>query len=168
MPIGGGDIVTADQYEADTEKVIARGRRVTSSAASTTSAVAILRLDDVPLRAGYYYEIRTNALGVRSTVANDAGRAFIVYTTDGSTPTTASPELPGSRVESTVAAANRSEHVTINAQYPAASVETLSILLCVARTAGTGNVTIVSDATNTIDLSIVSLGEDPGDSGVDL
>lgn len=165
---GAGEIITADDYNADTEKVIARGRRITSSSASSgTTAVGVLRLDDKPIRGGYLYEIKTNALALQISDANDPVKAQIHYTTDGSTPTTSSPILPGGTTQSVPELTTQSDNTAILAWYAPGSDETLSLLLAVRATIA-GNGSIFADATNTIELVVENKGLDPGDTGVDI
>jgi hypothetical protein len=168
MPIGAGEIVTADQYNRDTEKIIARGRRLTTSGGSTGTAVAVLRLDDVPIAGGYLYGIRTSPRALLCTSTGASCRAQIHYTTDGTTPTTSSTVLPGAVTQSISGAVSQSTNSPILGLYAPGSAETLSLLLSVIRSAGAGTVTIFADATNTMDLWIENMGIDPGDTGVDL
>lgn len=168
MPIGAGEIVTADQYNRDTEKILNRGRRLTTSGGSTGTAVAVLRLDDIPIVGGYLYGIRTSPLALQCTSTGASCRAQIHYTTDGTTPTTSSTVMPGAVTQSISGAVSQSTNSPILGLYSPGSDETLSLLLSVIRSAGAGTVTIFADATNTIDMWVEQLGLDPGDTGVDL
>lgn len=168
MAFTGGEDVTADKLNRATEKVIARGRRTTTSGNSTGSSVAILRLDDVAVRAGYLYVIRTNSLAISTSVANNTVRAEIRYTTDGSTPSTSSTIIPGGVTQQVPESTTQSDNSSIHCLYAPGSDETLSLLLCVTRTTGSGNGFIFADATNVIEMWIEQGGEDPGDTGVDL
>jgi hypothetical protein len=171
MALAAGEIVTADQYNRDTEKIVNRARRVTTSGNATTTGVAtaVLRLDDTTIAGGYLYGIRTSSLALQASAVGTYCRAQIHYTTDGSTPTTSSSVLPGAVTQTISAVVSQSINSPILGLYSPGSDEVLSLLLSIVRTGGTaGNVTIFADATNTIDMWIENLGLDPGDSGVDL
>jgi hypothetical protein len=168
MAFTAGEVVTADKLNRATEKIIARGRRTTTSSNSTGTAVAILRLDDIAIRGGYLYAIRTNALALSTSVANNTIRAQIHYTTDGSTPTTSSSILPGGVTQQVPESTTQSDNSSIMALYAPGSDETLSLLLSVNRSTGSGNGFIFADSTNVMDMWVEQIGLDPGDSGVDL
>lgn len=168
MAFVGGEDVTADKLNRATEKIIARGRRTTTSGGSTGATIEVLRLDDIPIRAGYLYAICTNSLALQSTAANNTVRAEIRYTTDGSTPVAATTVIPGGATQQSPSVAGQSDNSAILALYAPGSNETLSLLLTVRRTTGAGTATIFADATNTIEMWVEQKGEDPGDTGVDL
>lgn len=46
--------------------------------------------------------------------------------------------------------------------------QTVSILLWHQRLAGTGNITPVVTGSTTIDIEVIDLGPDPGDTGIDI
>lgn len=168
MAFAAGEIVTADKLNLATEKCKARGRRITTSSSSAgTTAVGVLRLDDIPIEGGYLYAIRTNALALQISTANNPVKAQIHYTTDGSTPTTSSTILPGGTTQSVPELTTQSDNTAILALYAPGSDETLSLLLAVRATIA-GNGSIFADATNTIEMWIENLGLDPGDTGVDI
>lgn len=144
-----------------------RARR-TSNSTTTTTETGVLRLDDIPILAGRCYEIKSSPLGLDSSVTNDETIAQIRYTTDASTPTTSSTVLPGSRVQTRQTDANVAEHKVICTTYTPAADETLSLLLCVARLAGTGNHSITPDTSGITEFTVVDIGVDPGDTGVDI
>lgn len=167
MPVLAGDTATAAQWNLDTlgGTLIARGRRETNST-TTTSEVGVLRLDDIPILAGRTYIIDTSSLSMDGNTANDILRATIRYTTDGTTPTTSSTIL----VLAQELQANASFSVFCNprASYTPAGNETLSLLLTVARATGAGTVGMVGSATNPIELFVIDMGEDVGDTGTDI
>lgn len=160
--------VTAATYNTDIQKIVARGRRVTTTSNSTGTAVGVMRIDDVAIKGGYVYAVCTNSLALSTSVANNTIRAFVTYTTDGSTPTTSSSTLPGGATQQVPESTSQSDNSAIFALYPCGTDETLSLLLCVNRTTGSGNGFIFADATNIIDLWLINLGPDPGDTGVDI
>jgi hypothetical protein len=145
--------------------VIARGRRLTTSS-TTTTEIGVLRIDDIPITGGRGYKISTSCISMQTTVANDIVIANVRYTTDGSTPTTASTALGGVGVVVTNPAFGMA-HPFIGYYYPTAD-ETLSVLLTVTRASGTGNVSLGASATQPIDLFVEDAGVDSGDVGVDI
>lgn len=153
-------------YVDDTRTgVIARGERTTSSS-TTTSEVAVLRLDDVVVKAGHLITVWTSDLALTSTVANDVVAARLRYTTDGSAATTSSTILgEGAALQPATIA----QRLPVIIKYVPPTDQSLSILLSVARIGGTGNASLAI-ATNvpTIDLIVSDHGIDPGDTGVDL
>ena len=167
MPFLAGQTVTAADLNLATQKVIARGRRVTTSA-GTTTIVGIMRLDDKPVLAGRTYKISAGPIQLDSSVANDHIRGLIKYTTDGSTPTTASATLPGAVTEGQQDNIAFGETRTIETTYTPAADETLSLLLCVQRINGTGTVTLVGSADFDFEMKIENAGEDVGDTGTDI
>ena len=169
MPFTAGQKLTAAALNAATQKSAGLGRRITTSPLSASTAdVAVLRCDDYPLLAGHRYRIFSSPLALDSSAANDEIQARIRYTTDGSTPTTASPILPGSSVALRQVDPSVPEHRTIVTTYAPAADELISMLLCVRRIAGAGNASIFADGTDIIEISVDHIGEDPGDTGTDL
>ena len=145
--------------------IIARGNRTTSST-TTTTEVGVLRLDDIPIYTGRTYRIWTTPLQLDTSVANDVIRANLRITTDGSTPSTSSTVLTWAQSRADDAT-NPYTHV-ISVDYSPAADELLSILLTVARTSGTGNVSILAASTAPINLVVEDIGTDPTDTGTDI
>lgn len=163
-----GEPITAATLNLATEKIVARGRRVTASTTTTTEQ-SVMRIDDAQLYAGYLYRVVLNETGIDSSVANDVIRAIIRYTTDGSTPTTASTTLTiGQELQ-----VNASQQATISCSAfyaPGASDVQFSALLTVARTTGTGSVGMLAGggAPGPIDFYIENMGLDVGDTATEL
>lgn len=150
-------------------RAVARGRRIiTSTVVTSTTDIGVLRNDAIAVTSGTLYVIASTPLALDSSVANDEIGARIRYTTTGVAATTASTILPGSQVAFRQVDINVPEPKMIFTTYTPSVNETLSLLLCVRRIAGTGNATIFADGTDIIQLLIFSLGTDPGDSGVDI
>jgi len=150
-------------------RCIGRARRISSSSiANSATLVPVLRLDDIPMTGQRAYDIKTSTLLLDASVANDVGRIVLTYTTDGSTPTISSSVLPGgeyTKVLPNIAVAEGSPLITT---YVPAADETFSLLMSVARFSGTGNIIILGSATVILEMKIVDMGEDVGDTGVDL
>jgi hypothetical protein len=164
MGFDAGDIPSAEDWALATRRAIARGRR-TSNSSGTTTEVGVIRLDDVQLKADRLYAIEVCNIILASTVTTDTVAVNVRCTTDGSTPTTASTNLGFVRAD----ADSPGTSLSLTRFYPAAADDLLSILVTVARAAGTGSVSITANGTvNPLDVVIWDLGDDPGDTGVDI
>lgn len=144
----------------------ARGNRTTSST-TTTTEVGVLRIDDVPMYAGRAYKIWTSPLVLDTSVNADIARGALRHTTDGSTPTTSSTLMDAGGQGGMASAANGETRI-IQIVYVPAADELFSVLLTVSRIAGTGNISIVGAAGFHINVYIEDIGQDPGDTGVDI
>lgn len=149
-------------------RCIARGKRVTNSTGTTTEQ-GVLRLDGVPVKTGRLYRIYTNFISVDSSVANDVISGKLRYTTDGTNATTSSTLL--SSTQHLQANATAGEHILVDEDYTPGSDVNLSILLTCSRAVGSGTVAFLGGSTGNpppISLYVVDMGEDPGDTGVDI
>ncbi len=159
---------TVEELNLAAQRIVARGRRITNSS-TTTTEIGVLRLDDIPLKGGRLYWVGTNSVGVDTGNTGDTARLNLRYTTDGSTPSTSSTVLTMGQAKPVDIAVAESIHV--DALYAPGSDETFSVLLSVQRAAGSGaavGVTAGTGQPGPIDLYIVDLGEDPGDTGTDI
>lgn len=159
-----GAIADPGQYNIDIKKLVARARRETTST-TTTTEIAVMRLDSVPVKAGRHYRICTSPLHLLSTVNTDAITARIRYTTDGSTPTTSSTQMGQLTVTRSQAV---SDSASMILEHTPASDQELSLLLTVGRTIGTGNVSMEGGATFPIILWVDDMGPDTGNVGINL
>jgi hypothetical protein len=151
-------------------RCIGRARRITnSSSTSGTALLPVLELDDIPIFANRLYGIVTAPLFLDGSVASDVGQAWITFTTDGSTPVIGSTPLPGGVAQTIIPNISFGESVLIATTYTPSTDQTLSLLLCIARGTGTGVITLQANGSSTIaEVRVMDLGEDPGDTGVDL
>lgn len=166
MAVNAGQKLTAATYNTDVlgGTVIKRGARTTNSS-TTTTEVGVLRVDGAATKAGRLYAVTTNVVGVDTSVANDGGRLNLHYATGGSAATTSSTVLD--LAQQLIPNAAHSEHFSASATYaPGGSDQTLSVLLCVARSTGSGSVGVLADPTFPCELLIWDVGEDPGNTGV--
>lgn len=155
-----GQRLTAAALNARGVKVWSR--RDTLSSTTTTTVLAVRRIDDIPAFAGRHYEIRCG-LNAASTVATDNMRCEIRYTTDGSTPTTSSPVLYDGQLYCI------SGRWTIFTVYVPAVDETLSFLICIVRDTGSGNVRYFADSSRAaINLVMDTMDVSPGNVGTNL
>lgn len=166
--LAAGQVLTATTFNNKVRRRIARARRTTTSSSSSGSLVAVLRLDDKPVLAGINYEI-TASVHADGDTADLCFRTEIRYTTDGSTPTTASPVLPGSGTDESQRNASFGTSQYICTDYTPAGDESLSLLLCIIRLTAAGAVGLQADGTTYLTMMYLdSMGDDPGDTGTDL
>ena len=145
--------------------VIIRGTRTTNSSV-TTSEIGVLRLDNVPVFAGRLYEIAANNIEVDSTVNNDGIRGTIRYTTNGTQADTTSTTLTISQAVQVNAA--HGEHISVSGFYVPTDNQLLSIILTVARSTGSGSVSMLAGTglPGAIDLIVEDHGPDSGNRGI--
>jgi len=148
-------------------RIVKRGRRITATA-TTTTILGVLRVDSIAVVAGRAYGIHTSGLAIDGATAAAIGRAEVRHTTDGSVPGTGSALLPGAWTRDQTSNTIDGTIQAINGFYFPSTSHTLRILLCIASGAGAVAVQILGDATFPIDLVVTDMGEDPGDSGVDI
>lgn len=148
-------------------RIVGRHRRTTNST-GTTSEVSVVRIDGMQVFAGHAYRVKLASAIFVSTVANDIVRAPVYYTTNGTSATT------GSTLMGIIAQTDVENTSWVPVQpgellYVPASTHLLSVLLTVARAAGTGTVSITAvSPNNPLDFYVEDLGTDPGDTGVNL
>lgn len=159
-----GAVADPGQYNTDIKRLIARHRRESNSS-TTTTEIAVMVVDGIACKSGRHYRISTSPLHLSSSVNTDAITARIRYTTDGSTATTASTQLGQMTVDRDQAA---SESAPIILELNPASDQTVSLVLTVGRTIGTGNVSIEGNSIYPVCLWVDDMGPDVGDTGIDL
>lgn len=143
--------------------VLARGRRTSATGTITTTETLVIRLDNIPVKAGRLYRISTSNINMDTTVANDIGTCRIRISTAGSA-TTASTQI--ANIRQTIDDATNSNIVNLDTFYAPASDATLSVLLSAIRQAGSGNLVVFCSGTDILDLVVTDYGPDPGDTGV--
>lgn len=155
--------------EVGSQAIIARGRRLTSSGTFTTTETPYFRLDNIPVRAGKLYRVNTSNINLNSTVVNDVARANVrvAYSaTTGTFATIASPLI--GLMRNTIDTLSQTNTIPINTFYVSPSDGYISLLISAVRTAGSGNITFYSSATEWFDMTVELSGTDPGDTGVSL
>lgn len=155
-----GNASSITTLQNNRERILAWGRR-TSSSSSTTTTVGVIRLDGIALTGGRLYRV-TYVTHPSSTVGTDTIRTEVRFTTNNTAATTASPVMFNSQVYDTP---NAETHMTL---YAPSVNETLSVLLCVTRFAGSGNVLAFADSDRGTDITVEDLGTSVGDTGVDI
>lgn len=169
MAFTAGQILTASALNTATRKRIGRARRITNSTSSTsTTALSVLRLDDIPIKALKNYEIKW-ACHVSFATPGDIGVVQLHYTTDGSTPTSSSSVLPGSNSENHTQTSSQYDGLTMVTDYTPAADQTLSLLMTYRHLSGTGAMVLQGNGVQYLTAIYVDdMGDDPGDTGVDL
>lgn len=167
MSFLAGQTLTAAALNLATKKILARGRRTTASTGTTTE-VGVIRLDDIPIVGGRLYEISSSTVTPDTGTNGDMTNVRIRYTTDGSTPSTSSTVLPGAIGQVRLDDASNGEALVVKTFYAPASDETLSLLLTVGRSSGSGTITLFADGVFETHLVVKDVGVDPGDTGTDI
>jgi hypothetical protein len=144
--------------------VIARGNRQTNSTAASAET-GVIRLDNIPMASGRVYWIGTNGLSIDTTVSNDIARILLRINTAG-VATTGSTNIWLGQVR--LADNGAAEQVAAGVLYQPAGAVTASVLLSHTRAGGTGNIQVMGSSVLPVDLWVVDLGEDPGDTGTDI
>lgn len=148
-------------------RTIKRGRRVTATGNITTTETGVLRVDDIPVFADRAYMIKTSNVNLDASVANDIADARVRVTQNaapGTAATTSSTQIGHFR--NTIDDAAQSNVNDITAFYFPSSDGYLSVLLTAQRVTGTGNIVVFCSSVEILDLVIMDIGEDPGDTGV--
>jgi hypothetical protein len=148
--------------------IIAWGYRTTASTVNGTATdIGVIRLDNVAVVSGRSYSIRTNSLNPLSTVGTDNVRCQVRYRTDGTPAGITDTALPGGQGYSAGNGGNWPT-LTFDIQYIPSGNQTLSLLLCVARQAGSGSVNLFADGTRVTELKVMDCGIDVGNTAVNL
>lgn len=146
-------------------QIIAHGQRDTSSASSSTTELGVVRFD-IPVVNGCMYWLASNSICLASSASGDTIRGTFRYTIDGSVPTITSPILTSTALTQT---AFTQEAAPILGKYIATFTGSLRVLLTVARTGGTGSISMIVTGNNpSIDVMAESKGIAPADTGVDI
>ena len=154
-------------YASDPMRVVARGRRITSTASITTTETGVLRVDNIPVFDSKGYRILTSNINLDTSVNNDAADLRIRVAqavTPGTAATIASTQIAHFR--NTIDDLAFSNVLPISGYYWPSADGYLSVLLSCQRVAGTGNIVVFCSAVELLDLVIEELGTDPGDTGV--
>jgi hypothetical protein len=164
MTVFGGDVI----YASDLNKLgtVARAVRTTAKTPITTEA-GYLRIDDIPVKAGFHYRVITSNLTLDSTVDGEVGAArvrVVQSASPGTAATTSSTQIGMMRDYQD---ANAQAALTpLVADYFAASDGYLSVLLTAQRVTALGTFQVFASATEPCNLIVECVGTDPGDTGV--
>lgn len=146
--------------------VARRGRRITSTVASGAET-GVLRIDNIPIKAGWLYWAGSGPVLLDVSAAGDHCKLELRYATGGAVATTASTSLTQAQID--IADAANGDSVSVGAFLPVQVADTfLSLILTHDVTTGAGTVFAFASATVPIDLFVTCCGPDPGDDGVVL
>lgn len=152
------------QYNTDTRKLVGRGRRETDSS-TTTTETGVLRIDGLALKSGRHYRVSTTPMQINSSVLNDVVTVRFRYTTDGSTATTSSTQLGQITADHNISAG---KGAPLQGEVTPGSDQTVSLLLTVGRTSGSGNALIEGNAIYPICIWVDDHGPDSGNVGIPM
>lgn len=166
MP-NAGDILTPTDQPAGLIRKHLRGTGGSITGVSTTET-GFIRIDSIPIRNGYTYEVVANRCVVTATVAGTTGICRLRGSTSGNA-TIASSLLDGGEIRTSAApdTSNVPELVLIG-YFDSSTTGSLSVILTVIRAQGTGTVGLFASSANVSPLLIKEIGVTPADTGTDL
>lgn len=157
-----GTVINASDFKVG---ALARGRRTSVTGSITGTETGVLRIDNIPVVSGLLYLVEVSEINMDTSVANDIAAVKFRVSTSGAA-TTSSTQV--NQVRNTIDDAANSNILAGSFVYPSPSTGILSILLSCQRIAGTGNIIIFANSVDILDMTVICLGTDPGDSGVVL
>lgn len=150
-------------------KVVARHTRTTAALSGVgTTETGFIRIDNIPVRAGYSYEVIMPRCVYTTSSTTTLGCARIRGSQTGAA-TISSTQLEGAEGRPGVAidTSNVPEQVLMG-WWDAATTGSLSIIITIQRVAGSGTVGLYSASTATTPVRVKEIGPTLTDSGVDL
>jgi len=154
-------------FAALPQGIIARHTRNTTSLSGVgATETPFIRMDNIPIRNGYSYEIIAPRLVLTTTATTTIGAVRLRGSTSGNA-TIASAGIDGAEVRpaTPVDTSNVPEQQIIGV-YHSATTGSLSVLLSIIRVAGAGTVGLFS--TVNIPMYVKEIGITPVDAGTDL
>ena len=155
-------------FSAEPQGILYRARRATAESGIAATENGTLRLDGITATAGRAYRITTGVLSVASTL-NEAAQvtAFLRVDATGSAATTSSTVLAQGRI--VTQAGTGAGSAVVEYHYFPSSTFTLSVLLTITRTAGSGTITAAGpDASIGPEIIVEDLGLAPSNTGTDV
>lgn len=156
--------------ETGQQAYIKRGRRTTVPATVNLTETGILRIDNIPVRAGCIYNISTAELNLdvdsNNTIAVGRIRQFYQATSGGVCTVGNGTLVSLNRMTQPNAA--QSNVTTMNGIYIATADGFISALFTIVVQSGSGGITFFAAPTEPFDMFVQFGGIDPGDSGVVL
>ena len=158
--------------ETNQQAMVGRGRRTSTKNVASGSAgteFGVLRVDNVPVRAGAAYRVMTGGIVMDTDVANDIewARLRVAHNASPGTLATTSSTMLGSMriIQPNIAQANI---LPFSCFYFATADGFASFLVSCQRIVGTGSLGVFASGSDPLDLTIEYSGPDPGDTGVAL
>lgn len=136
----------------------------------TTTETGFMRIDGIVMRNGYHYLFVAPEVNVTNTVkADTVGVVKLRYNLSGNA-TTSSTVMPygGFFRKAQGVDASNTDVETGTAAYHAAADGTMSVIMSLVRSAGTGSVGLFASSANPCTLFVYEMGLYPAVSGVDL
>lgn len=140
--------------------IIARANRGTDSS-TTTSEIGVLRLDSIPIVNGVVYLLQSGPMYLLSTTGDIVNIRFR-YNTAGAA-TTGSTQI--GQAFQTITNSSQPTSAMLNVLYTAATTGSLSVILTLARSSGSGNAKTFGPSEFWVKVGSIA---DPGDTGVDI
>ena len=168
MSVAAGDTPSADALNDPQGSCVARGQRDSSSTTTTTTEQPVMRIDAIAMVSGRRYEYHLSPVIGNSTVAADLISIRLRYSTTGVATITSTVLVDMEMASKSAGGSQQTQGFTVG--YSPTGNETVSVLLTVVRSGGTGTVGIPVSAAPaySIRLEMLDAGVDPGDTGVDL
>lgn len=170
-----GTWVVVGLFKPGQPGVIARGRRITSSAA-ITGETDFFRINNISLRQGLFYRISTGIVNMPISANFTTWNVTTINApllrfraTESGPASQASAQIAGLRANQF----HQSWSATFPANlfyFPTADTDSFSINVSIAQANSSGSTTVraFASATEPFDLVVECLGQDPGDTGVSL
>jgi hypothetical protein len=169
--VAAGDPILAstvnDVFTSSLNSIVAQGNRNTASSTSSgTTAMGILRLDNLALKSGYAYQFICGNIRATIGTAGSNFKLYLAYSSAGAA-TTASTEI--GRTEQNPPNSTWNWPAPTGWVIPGADTTTASILLAVIRTntVGASTFTTLAD-TGGLWLTVICRGVGVSDTGVDI
>jgi hypothetical protein len=140
--------------------LIARANRSTSSS-TTITEIGVLRLDSIPIVNGTVYLIKSAPMYLLSTTGDIVSIRYRGNTAGAAT--TGSTQI--SQAFQTITNSVQPTSAILNVLYTATTTGTLSVLLTVGRSSGSGNTQVFGESSFWVEVGSIT---DPGDTGADI
>lgn len=158
--------------EQSTQAIVARARRITSKsvvAGSAGTEFGFVRLDNIPVKAGYGYRIMTTPINIDTDTVNDGVSCkwrVAFSASPGTFATTSSTQYGQVRnIQFNIAV---SVMIPLSGFYFADTDGFISIIITGQRVAGSGALVFFAAANEVFDLTVEFAGPTPLDTGVSL
>jgi hypothetical protein len=138
-------------------------RTSTSATVASATELGVIRMDNIPVRAGYSYEVVMNRVAMTPSVVNLVGFARI-RVNQGATATTSSNPIGFLRMAQATSASQTNTGAMIGV-FNATADSTLSVLVTIALAFGTGTIQLHSSAAEPSTLHVKLIGPSVNDYG---
>lgn len=167
MGLGPGQIANDQDFRTAGQGVLAAHKRETAISGVGATEVGFIRIDNIPVRNGYDYEIICTPINITtSTITSAVGMTRVRASTSGSA-TTSSTSIGYQRMDQTVST-SQTNVTNIIAMFTATADGTASFLITVARVLGAGTVGLFASAGDYVKMTVKETGPTPAATGVDV